>query len=55
MRARDRFENFGIGELPALIGRIPGAARQGLVDVTEAVEQFKELRDRGLPPFREVI
>ena len=48
-------ENFRIRKLPFILGRVPGAAGQGLVDVTIAVEQFKKLRDTDLPPLREVI
>ena len=55
MGTGNSFENLGIGKLPFLIGRVPGAARQWLIDVTIAVEQFKKLPDADLPPLREVI
>ena len=55
MRARDRFEDFRIGQLPLIVGRIPGAARQWLIDVSISMEQFKDLRDTRFPPLREVI
>lgn len=55
MRTRYSFENFGIRQFPLIVSRVPGAAGQGLVDVTVPVEQFKNLRDADLPPWREVI
>lgn len=55
MGARDRFENFRVGQLPLIIGRVPGATGQRLVDVSISMEHLKEFRDTGLPPLREVI
>ena len=55
MRAPNCLENFRIRQLPFILGRVPGAAGQGFVDVTVPVKQFKELRDADLPPLREVI
>ena len=55
MYTSDGLENFGIRQLPLIVSRVPGAAGQGLVDVTIAVEQFKKLPDADLPPLREVI
>lgn len=55
MHTGNSLENFRIGQLPFILSRVPGAAGQGLVDVTVPVEQFKKLRDASLPPLREVI
>ena len=55
MYTSDSLENFRIRQLPFIVCRVPGAAGQGLVDVTIPVKQFKELRDADLPPLREVI
>jgi len=55
MYTSDSLENFRIRQLPFIVCRVPGAARQRLVDITITVEQFKKLRDADLPPLREVV